>query len=78
MSDQNERQRLLAEERQLASAISEFEHQLRRIRDRLERSGGHAPLIETELRQVQENLDLARRDINRVRNRLDKKTRAPG
>lgn len=67
MGNQSERERLLAEERQLGSAIADFEHQIRRMRDRLERGGGRSFALETELRQVEENLDLSRRKLRRVR-----------
>lgn len=70
MGNQSERERLLAEKRQLGSAIADFEHQIRRMRDRLERSGGRAPLIEAELKQVKENLGLNLRELERIRKLL--------
>ncbi len=61
-------EQLMARERELLSALSEFEHEARRIRDRLERSGGHSLLLETEFRRVNENMELIRRDLEQVRN----------
>jgi multidrug resistance efflux pump len=78
MADQNNRERLLTEERQLASALADFEHQIRRLRDQMERGGGRAPLIEAALRQAEENLELARRDIDRVRKLLESGKAEPG
>ena len=70
MSDRTDLERLTAQERQLVSAVADFEHQIRRIRERLERGGGRSFALETELRQAQENLDLSRRELRRVRTQL--------
>ncbi|MDX1513081.1 MAG: hypothetical protein R3174_04995 [Gammaproteobacteria bacterium] len=52
--------------RALESALHEFEHQARRIRDRLERVGGRSFALEVELEQVEENLKVTRRDIEKL------------
>ena len=60
-------EKLKARERALESALAEFEHQARRVRDSLERSGGRSLALETELAQLEENLALTRRDLTRLR-----------
>ena len=70
MSDEISAVQLEISKRELSSALAEFEHQARRIRDRLERGGGRSSVLEMELKQVEENLDLTRRDIARVRDLL--------
>lgn len=61
-------EQLIARERELLSALAEFEHEARRIRDRLERSGGHSLILEAEFRRLNDNLELTRRDLERVQN----------
>lgn len=62
--------RLETEERALVSALAEFEHEERRVRDQLERQGGRAFDLEARLEQLQENMTVTRRDLERVRERL--------
>jgi len=73
MSDRTDLERLAGQERQLVSAVADFEHQIRRIRERLERGGGRSFALETELRQVEKNLDLCRRELRPVRAQLGRR-----
>lgn len=67
MTDDFSIEQLKARERALVSAVAEFEHQARRLRDSLERSGGRSLVLETELAQLEENLGLTRRDLDQIR-----------
>lgn len=58
---------LRGEERALVSALAEFDHEARRTRDQLERSGGHSIALETRLSQLKENMAVAKRDLDVVR-----------
>ena len=61
-------ERLKKMERELASALAEFEHEARRVGDRLERNGGRSFLLQEQLRQIKENIVTTRRDLERIRN----------
>ena len=63
--------RLQSEERALVSALAEFDHEARRARDQLERSGGRSFALEARLQQLEENLTVTRRDLERVRASID-------
>jgi chromosome segregation ATPase len=65
--------RLESEERALASALAEFEHEARRVRDQLERRGGHGFTWEDRLNQLQQNIAVTRRDLETVRDKLASK-----
>lgn len=56
---------------ELAEAIDELEHDTRRCRDRLERAGGDLHQIARALKQLAENRDLNRRELERSRRRID-------
>ena len=62
--------RLEGEKRALESALAEFEHESRRVRDQLERCGGHSFALETQLEQLEKNIAATRRDLEGVRARL--------
>lgn len=62
--------RLQAEERALLSALAEFDHEARRVRDRLERHGGRAFVLEARLSQLEQNMATTKRDLERVRTKL--------
>lgn len=62
--------RLKNEERALVSALAEFEHEARRVRDRLERRGGQAFVLEEQLDQLEKNIAVTKRDLERVRRTL--------
>ena len=62
--------KLKSEERALVSALAEFEHEARRVRDRLERRGGQAFVLEEQLDQLQKNIASTKRDLERVRKAL--------
>jgi len=65
-------ERLKKMERELASALAEFEHEARRVGDRLERNGGRSFLLQEQLRQIEENIVTTRRDLERIRNPREK------
>jgi len=67
--------RLEREEHELASALAEFEHEARRVRDQLERRGGRGFVLEDRLEQLQQNITATRRDLKRVRQQLETKWR---
>lgn len=56
---------------ELAEAIDELEHDTRRCRDRLERAGGDLHQIARALKQLTENRDLNRRELEKSRRRID-------
>jgi len=65
-------ERLKKMERELASALAEFEHEARRVGDWLERDGGRSLLLQEQLRQIEENIVTTRRDLERIRNPREK------
>jgi len=64
-------ERLKKTERELASALAEFEHEARRVGDRLERGGGRSFALQEHLRQIEENIAATRADIDRIRNQRE-------
>ncbi len=61
-------ERLKKMERELASALAEFEHEARRVGDWLESDGGRSVLLQELMRQIEENIVTTRRDLERIRN----------
>jgi len=55
---------------ELEDAIDEFEHEVRRCRDRLERVGGQSHQLTRELKRLTNNRDLNFRELERARSRL--------
>ena len=72
MAPSRKLERLKKMERELASALAEFEHEARRVGDRLERNGGRSFLLQEQLRQIEENIVTTRRDLERIRNPREK------
>lgn len=70
MTDENVIARLESEQRALAEALAEFEHEARRVRDQLERRGGRGFVLEERLDQLERNVAATRRDLETVRNKL--------
>lgn len=70
MIDKGTVEKLRNEERALAEALAEFEHEARRVRDQLERRGGHGFILEHRLDQLQQNIAVTRRDLETVRDKL--------
>ncbi|HSH41292.1 MAG TPA: hypothetical protein VK973_04120 [Arenicellales bacterium] len=68
---QSEIARLEAYCNELADAIDDFEHNARRCRERLERSGGAPRQIERELERLSANRELNRRELMRTRQRIE-------
>jgi chromosome segregation ATPase len=56
---------------ELAEAIGEFEHEARRCRDRQERAGGESRQAAKQLKRVEDNRKLNRKELERARRRLD-------
>ena len=75
MIDQDAKAGLEREEHALASALAEFEHEARRVRDQLERRGGQGLVLEVRLDQLKQNIAITRRDLERVRGKLASKGR---
>lgn len=75
MSDVESIARLEREQRTLAEALAEFEHEARRVRDQLERRGGRGFVLEERLGQLERNVAVTRRDLENVRNKLDEMKR---
>ncbi|MDH3316945.1 MAG: hypothetical protein OER43_14420 [Gammaproteobacteria bacterium] len=71
MSEPNSVPQLEAGERALLSALAEFDHEARRVRDRLERHGGSAFVLETRLSQLEQNMATTKRELERVRTKLE-------
>ncbi len=67
--------RLEREQQALAEALAEFEHDVRRVRDQLERRGGQGFVLEEQLDQLERNIAVTRRDLETVRNKLDEMKR---
>ena len=59
-------------ERELRSALSEFEHEGRRIRDRLEGVGGRSMALEAQLEQIKKNVARIRRELAETVNKTKK------
>lgn len=55
----------------MLSALAEFDHEARRVRDRLERRGGPAFVLETRLSQLEQNMATTKRDLKRIRTKLE-------
>ena len=53
--------------RQLEQEIAALSHELRRVRDALERSPSHA--MESRARQLKDNIELCRRDLANLQKR---------
>lgn len=71
LSESESISRLEADERALLSALAEFDHEARRVRDRLERQGGRAFALETRLSQLEENTATTKRELEIVRTKLE-------
>ncbi|MDX1527089.1 MAG: hypothetical protein R3337_00595 [Gammaproteobacteria bacterium] len=69
--------RLEGEQRALAEALAEFEHEVRRLRDQLERRGGRGFVLEERLDQLERNVAATRRDLETVRKKLARKKISP-
>lgn len=61
---------LRKKERALKEALAEFEHEARRVRDHLERRGGHVFTWEDRLNQLEQNIAVTHRDLETVRDKL--------
>ena len=55
-------------QQQLRQEIAALEHELRRVRDGLERNPSHA--LEAEVRRLQDNIALCRRELELIRETL--------
>ena len=71
-SAEPEIQRLKAFCKQLTEAIDEFEHELRRCADALERSGGKSSLYEKRIRELRENRDLNIKELQQAQKKIQK------
>ncbi len=69
--------RLESEERALASALAEFEHEARRVGDQLERQGGPKFALEARLKQLRQNVNATRQGLERVQAQLETLKRDP-
>ncbi len=78
MTDVDAISRLESEERALASALAEFEHEARRVGDQLERQGGPTFALETRLKQLHQNVNATRRELERIRRQLKTLKPDPG
>lgn len=56
---------------ELADAIDDFEHQARRCRDRLERSGGESHDAARDLKRFTDNRDFNRSELEKSRRRIE-------
>lgn len=56
---------------ELVEAIDEFEHETRRCRDRLERAGGDTHQLSRALKQLADNRNLNRMELEKSRRRID-------
>ena len=72
MSTADDIARLESERRVLAEALAEFEHEARRVRDQLERRSGQGFVLEDRLDQIERNIAATRRDLDNVRDQLDR------
>jgi chromosome segregation ATPase len=55
---------------ELSDAIDDFEHEARRCRDKLERVGGLSHDLARELKRLEENRNLNRREMEKARHRI--------
>ena len=69
-SAEPEIQRLKAFCKQLTEAIDEFEHELRRCTDALERSGGRSSVFEKRIRKLRENRDLNIKELQQAQEKI--------
>ncbi len=58
----------MASQQQLEQEIAALEHELRRVRDGLERNPSHA--LEAEIRRLEDNIALCRRELELIRETL--------
>lgn len=58
--------------RQLKSALSEFEHEQRRVNDGLERAGGRSPSLESRAATLAVNRTRTKAEIAQIRLRIDR------
>ncbi len=61
------RTELLAAELALAGEIESLRHELRRVKDGLERCGGRDHGLEKKARSLEENIGICERDLERYR-----------
>lgn len=55
---------------ELSDAIDDFEHEARRCRDKLERVGGLSHDLARELKRLEENRNLNRRELEKANRRI--------
>ena len=67
---ESETQRLEAFCKQLVEAIDEFEHELRRCKDAMERAGGRSAEHERRMRKLLENRDMNIKELEKARQRI--------
>ena len=65
-----EMQQLKAFCKQLIEAIDEFEHELRRCADALERAGGISAQHESRMRELRKNRDMNVEELEKTRKKI--------
>ena len=55
---------------ELSDAIDDFKHEARRCRDKLERVGGRSHDLAQELKRLEENRNLNRRELDKANRRI--------
>jgi chromosome segregation ATPase len=58
--------------KQLLEAIDDFEHNIRRCADALERAGGTSPQVERRIGELRHNRDLNVRELHHARREIER------
>ena len=58
--------------KQLIEAIDEFEHELRRCADALERAGGRSTRHESRMHELRKNRDMNIKEVEKLRQQIQK------
>lgn len=65
-------ERLEVKRRQLDLALGEFLHETRRVRDALERVGGHSQALDARARALKKNVKVTRKDLEKTEQAIDR------
>ncbi len=65
-------ERLEVKRRQLDLALGEFLHETRRVRDALERVGGHSHALDARARALKRNVKLTRKDLEKTEREIER------